>query len=297
MLQEIPTVFVSQGIPLIGRIYRSNADLSARQPAVVVTGSWLTVKEQMAALYARRLAERGYTAFTFDFAGWGESGGVLRNAEIPTSKIVDLQSAARFIATQSFVDPARIAYLGICASAQYMLRALAADLPIRAFASVAGWYHDASSIAPFYAGAEGVALRMRRAAEALDRYVRSGELAFVPAYLPGNDRAGMHFELDYYAKPSRGAVASWPNKMAELSWSHWLSYDGVSGAARVDTPTLLVHSDDCALPDNAKRVYAALPAQKRLAWLDGSQQDYYDRPENVGAAVEQATAWFAEVMT
>ena len=44
---------------LAARIHRSNADLTVRQPAVIVTGSWLTVKEQMADLYAAAVAERG----------------------------------------------------------------------------------------------------------------------------------------------------------------------------------------------------------------------------------------------
>ncbi|MET0387415.1 MAG: alpha/beta hydrolase, partial [Polyangiales bacterium] len=83
MLHETSTVFVSQGAALIGRIVRNTSDPSARQPAVVVAGSWLTVKEQMAVHYARKLAARGYTALAFDFAGWGESGGPLREAEIP----------------------------------------------------------------------------------------------------------------------------------------------------------------------------------------------------------------------
>jgi fermentation-respiration switch protein FrsA (DUF1100 family) len=296
MLQEIPTLFVSQGVPLIGRLYRDNDDLSVRQPAVIVAGSWLTVKEQMAALYARRFAERGYTAFTFDYAGWGESAGELRHAEIPVRKVADLQSAARFVASQSFVDPARIAFLCVCASAQYALRALLDDVPVRAFASVAGWYHDASSIAPFYGGADGVALRISRAAQALEHYLKSREWRTVPAYAPGNDRAGMHFELDYYANPARGAVASWPNQMAELSWFQWLNYDGISAAATVETPTLIVHSDGCALADNAKRVYASLPGKKRLTWLDGTQQDYYDQPAQVDAAVEHAAGWFSEML-
>lgn len=63
-LYETPMVFHSEGTPLIGRLYRNTPDLNTRQPAVVVTGSWLTVKEQMPAVYARRLAGLGYTAFT-----------------------------------------------------------------------------------------------------------------------------------------------------------------------------------------------------------------------------------------
>src|SRR5262249_62338859 len=75
MIHSHPSFFFSNGVPLVGRFYRNTQNLFTRQPAVIVTGSWLTVKEQMATVYAERLAERGYTAFTFDFAGFGESGG------------------------------------------------------------------------------------------------------------------------------------------------------------------------------------------------------------------------------
>ena len=44
-------------------------------PAVIVTGAWTTVKEQMAGTYARELAARGIAGLAFDFTGWGESEG------------------------------------------------------------------------------------------------------------------------------------------------------------------------------------------------------------------------------
>jgi dienelactone hydrolase len=68
MLFEMPVVFHSQGVPLVGRVFRDRAALDVRQPAVIAMGSWLTVKEQMASIYARRLAEAGYTALVFDFS-------------------------------------------------------------------------------------------------------------------------------------------------------------------------------------------------------------------------------------
>jgi uncharacterized protein len=295
MMHQFSTVFPSDGVPLVGTFYRNVASLAEPQATVVVTGSWLNVKEQMATLYARALAARGYTTFVFDFAGWGESGGTLRHVEMPTSKARDIANAVRFVASHAFVKASNVSYLGICASAQYALRALAEGAPIRSFASVAGWFHDAASVAPFYGGAEGVALRLERAKAALDRYRRDGELLMVPAYAPGNDRAGMHFELDYYGNRARGAVESWSNQMAELSWLHWLAYDGLGPSVAVSTPSLFIHSDGCALPDNVKRVHERLKGPKSLAWLpDGTQEDYYDRPQHVDAAVERVVHWFQE---
>jgi uncharacterized protein len=47
----------SYGVPLVGRVHRrAGASLFERQPTILVTGSWLTVKEQMADLYAAALA-------------------------------------------------------------------------------------------------------------------------------------------------------------------------------------------------------------------------------------------------
>ena len=157
---EFPMMFPSDGASLVGRIYRNLDDLVTPQPAVLVTGAWLTVKEQMPRTYALRLAEHGLTAFTFDFTGFGESGGAPRQLELPARKIADIAAAADFLSTMSFVTHGGVGYVGICASAQYALAAIARGARIRSFMSVAGWYHDASSVAAFYGGGEGVKVRL-----------------------------------------------------------------------------------------------------------------------------------------
>jgi fermentation-respiration switch protein FrsA (DUF1100 family) len=296
MVERIPTVIISDGVPLIGTYLRADAAQRTRQRAIVIGGSWLNVKEQMASLYAEKLAERGFTTFVFDYAGWGQSGGALRNVELPLQKARDLAAVARAVASQSFVEPSRVGFLGVCASAQYGLRALAEGAAFHSFAAVAGWFHDAASLEPFYGSTAGVALRLDRARAALDRYSETGELVTVPAYEPGNDRAGMHFELDYYGNPARGALPSWANQMAEITWLSWLHYDGIAPASSVSIPALLVHGDGCALPDNARLVHSRLAGKKQLIWLEGSQQDFYDQPAQVSAAVEHTTRWFDETL-
>jgi len=292
MLIEFPIVFYSQGVPLVCRTFRNTASLQVRQPAIIAMGSWLTVKEQMATTYARRLAEAGYTTFVFDFSGFGESRGDPRQAEIPSRKIRDIDAAVALLRTLAFVDAERIGCLAICASAQYALRALADGVPIAAFVSVAGWYHDPASVAPFYGGDAGVELRLGRAREALDRYTRNGEVVIVPAYKDGDDRAGMYFPLEYYGRPDRGAIAAWKNEMAEMTWTYWLTFDGLSAARRVATPTMFVHADGCVFPDHVRQVHSQLTGLKELVWSRGNQIDFYDQPEQVDAAVRAATGWF-----
>jgi hypothetical protein len=59
MITEFPLVFHNHGVRLAGRLFRNTERVEVRQPGVIVTGSWLTVKEQMPKLYAIHLAERG----------------------------------------------------------------------------------------------------------------------------------------------------------------------------------------------------------------------------------------------
>jgi uncharacterized protein len=262
-----------------------------RQPAVIVTGSWLTVKEQMPEMYAVRIAERGYTAFTFDFTGFGESQGEPRQAEIPDRKIADLVAAADFLSTLSCVDPRAISHLAVCASAQYGLAAIARRSCVSRFISVAGWYHDTATVAPFYGGLSGVGARLATALSALKRYMATESLAIVPAYQPGDESAGMSCDVDYYANARRGAVPAWKNEMAMLSWYYWLTFDGLGAADRVSVPTLMVHGDGCGLPDNARSVYDRLGGPKKLVWADGGQTDFYDQPARVALAIEAADAF------
>lgn len=296
MKVDLPVVFHSHGVSLAGRFIRNTESTRERQPAVIITGSWLTVKEQMPMTYAHRLVEHGYTAFIFDFAGFGQSQGEPRQAEIPARKIGDILAAVDFVRTMAFVDSERVACLAICATAQYTLAALAAGCPVKSFASVAGWYHDLPSVAPFYGDDAGVALRLSRAREALEKYLRTGETILVPAYKDGDDRAGMNFRLDYYGSADRGAIPAWRNEMAEMTWFYWLSFDGLQAAKRVATPSILVHSDGCVFPDNVRSVHAQLSGPKRLVWAEGNQIDFYDQPIQVGKAVDEVCDWFKKTL-
>jgi uncharacterized protein len=293
---ETPLIIPCPGGHLAARLYRNADNLVDRQKAILTTGSWLTVKEQMAHTSALAMAGRGYTVLAYDFLGWGQSAGDVRQLEAPSQKIVDIITAANFLRTLSWVEGGRIGYLAICASAQYVAAAIDRGAPIASFASIAGWFHDTTTVAAYYGGAAGLAMRTARARDAAAKFLATGETAFVPAFEEGNDRAGMFLPLDYYANPSRGRVPAWRNEMAEMSWLHWLTFDGISPAQRLRVPTLFVHGDECALPDNVKRIHAAMPGPKEMIWHPGFQVDYYDRPDLVGLAADAADRHFRRTL-
>lgn len=88
------------------------------------------------------------------------------------------------------------------------LTAVAQGAPIRSFASVAGWFHDTTTGGALFGVAAGVESRLRRAQDAIDRYLQDGEIVMVPAYDTGNLAAGMVLKIEYYGGPG---AAQFPN--------------------------------------------------------------------------------------
>jgi uncharacterized protein len=261
-------------------------------PAIVVTGTWTSVKEQMANRYARRLAERGIAALSFDFTGFGLSGGQPREVESPALKTEDIRAAVSFLHSHPSIDKHRLGALAICASAGYAAQAVGEDRRLRAVALVAPWLHDAELVREVYGGEAGVRQRMEAGEAARALYVSTGVVEYVPVADPDDPRAAMPMAIDFYRDPKRGALPGWPNRFAVMAWTEWLSFDAVTLASEVDVPTVVVHSEDAAIPDGARRFYDALTCPKEIVWTEGTQFDFYDQEPQVGISVDRAVAHF-----
>lgn len=258
---------------------------NGRVPGIVVAGSWTTVRQQMATVYARRMAEAGFAALAVDFRHYGGSGGTPREFESPEHKIADVQAMAAWLAGHPRVAAGGVGGLAVCASAGYMGHAIARGSAIASWATVAGWMHDPSTVGLFYGGEEGVRRRIELGRAARRRWETTGVVDHVPAYDPANPDAAMFFEIDYYANPGRGAVPEWTNRFAVMGWEPWLTFDALAPAESIVIPTLQVHADGCALPDNIRRFQARLAGPRTLEWTEGTQTDFYDLDPFVTKAV------------
>ena len=253
-------------------------------PAVVVTGAWTTVKEQMAGTYARALAERGFVAFVFDFAGWGESSGSPRFREDPVAKTADIHAAIDVLAAQAEVDAERLFGLGVCASAGYMASAAADHPKVRKLALVAPWLHDPSIAEGIYGGAESV-----KALIAAGRAAETTPTSIVAAST--TDEGALMFGAPYYTEADRGLIDAYDNRFDVASWEPWLTYDAQVIAERLTVPTLVVCSEATALPAGAHAFVERTKAEVTEQWMpEVNQFDFYDRADVVTAAVDAVAA-------
>ena len=274
-----PVRFASGDAELAGLLFTPKSG-EGPLPAVIVTGAWTTVKEQMAGTYARELAQKGFAALAFDFTGWGESGGAPRFREDPARKTADIRAAVAFLAGQPNVDPARIHGLGVCASSGYMA-AVAADEPkMRKLALVAPWLHDPTMAEQIYGGAESVRQLIAKGREA------TGDDATIVA-ASTTDEGALMYQAPYYTETDRGLIDAFDNRFDLGSWEPWLTYDAQVAADRLAAPTLVVCSDAAALPAGAHAFVARTSAPVTERWLDDVNQfDFYDRADVVAQAVD-----------
>jgi uncharacterized protein len=289
--------FDSHGSTLTGNLFLpENFNPNQRYVAVVVGGTWTSIKEQMSDRYAQRLAENGFIALDYDFRGYGESAGEPRQFESAKLKTQDNLSAIGYLASLPFVDVDKIGALGICASAMYMSNAVTNSPQVKSLALVAPWIHNSEIVHMVYGGEEGVKSRLDSAQKAKQAYDASGEVQYVPACDPNDMSSAMPFALDFYLNPNRSGQTLWTNKFAVMAWEEWLNLDGVKLGAQIKVPTLIVHSEEGAVPMGAREFFGHISAPKDIFWTQGTQTDFYDQEPQVRVAVDAVVNHFKRTL-
>ncbi|MDK2596821.1 alpha/beta fold hydrolase [Pseudoalteromonas obscura] len=295
--------FESEGDRVVGNLYLpKHYDPANKYPAVIVSGSWTTVKEQMSGLYGKKLAEKGFITLAYDPRNFGESGGKTRFYENPSQKVEDIVNAVTYLQSLPEVDGNKIGALGICAGSMYTLMAAAEDKRIKSVVTAASWLHDAKAVKLFYGGEEGVQAKINAAKVAKKKYVETGEVEYIPSISTTDESAAMYGPYDYYLNSKRGAVPQWSaDKFAVMTWEDWLTLDPMPVAKNLETPTLMIHSDGAVLPQYTKQFFENIAADdKSLHWIETElespyhQFSFYDQEREVMESIEQAQLWFSK---
>lgn len=134
-----PVTYRLNGNLIAANIYTPagyDAAASTKYPAIVVAHPNGGVKEQVAGLYAQRLAESGFITIAADASFQGASGGLPRNLDNPLFRVEDIHGMADIIASYPGVDGERIGALGICGGGGYTIKATESDKRLRAVATL-----------------------------------------------------------------------------------------------------------------------------------------------------------------
>ncbi|MFE7386661.1 alpha/beta hydrolase [Streptomyces sp. NPDC057582] len=284
--------FSSDGYRLVGDLHLPEP--GTERGAVVLTGPFSGVKEQVTGCYAKRFAQRGYLALAFDHRNWGDSEGEPRQHEDASAKVSDLRNAVSFLAARPEVDPEKIAVCGVCLGGIYSVQLAAFDPRVKAVALIAAAYNNPGLIRDRF-GAENFAALMGQFAQIAQRQFDTGEIEYWPAVNPEGMPAGNPGPepFEYYAT-ERGAGSGWENRCTALSVLQELTLDVDAFLPLVTAPLLIVHgSGDQAIPvADAEAAFAAVPEPKELLLLDTSNHiELYDDDSYVLPAIDRTVSF------
>ena len=119
------------GITLAADLYMPK-NRTGKMAALAVAGPFGAVKEQVAGLYAQKLAEMGFLTIAFDPSFVGESGGRARNVASPDINTEDYSAAVDYLSNRSDVNSDKIGIVGICGFGGFAINAAAMDTRIKA---------------------------------------------------------------------------------------------------------------------------------------------------------------------
>lgn len=262
------------------------------------------VKEQVAGLYAQRLAEQGYIAITADAAYQGASGGQPRSVDMPSHRIEDIHGMADFISRFPWVDTTRLGLLGICGGGGYSLAAAQTDKRFMAVATIS-MFNSGRVRRNGYADSQldTIQQRLQQASNARAQEAAGGEVLYSgDANLTDAQIATLPFDLYRQGYAYYWKTHAHPNSTFRYTTSSLLDlmrWDATDQLEIINQPLLMIagsKADSLYMTQDAF-AKATGTTDKQLVLLDGATHiETYWVSKYVDAAVASLTTFYGRTL-
>ena len=300
-----PVKYKLNGLDIVANVYTpANYDPAKKYAALVVAHPNGGVKEQVAGLYAQRLAEAGYITITADAAYQGGSGGTPRNVDKPANRVEDIHGMADFISQYPGVDTSRLGLLGVCGGGGYSLKAGQSDKRFKAIATLSMFnsglvrrngYMDSQM--------DSIQERLQQASDARAQEAAGGEIIYAGnTKLTDEQIAALPVDLYregfiYYGKTHAHPNSSFRYTMSSLL--DLMSFDATDQIELINVPLLMMagsKADSLYMTESAFAL-ATGTKEKELFLIDGATHiETYWKPEYVQVAVNKLELFFGKYL-
>ena len=297
-----PVTYKLNGLDIAANVYTpANYDPLQKYPAIVVAHPNGGVKEQVAGLYAQRLAEQGYITITADAAYQGGSGGQPRSVDKPAYRVEDVHGMADFITGYPGVDVARLGLLGICGGGGYSLSAAKTDKRFKSIATLS-MFNSGRVRRNGFADSQldTIQRRLKQVSDARAQEMAGGEILYAgDANLTDEQIAKLPFEMyrqgyEYYWKTHAHPNSTFKYTMSSLL--DLMRWDATDQIGLIDQPLLMIAGSKA---DSLYMTEDAFPKaigtkNKELFKIDGATHiETYWVPKYVDAAMGKLKLFFA----
>ncbi|MCB0582151.1 MAG: alpha/beta hydrolase [Phaeodactylibacter sp.] len=300
-----PVSYKLNGMDIAANVYTpAGYDPSKHYPAVVVAHPNGGVKEQVAGLYAQRLAESGYIAIAADASYQGASGGEPRNVDKPANRIEDIRGMADFITQYAGVNADHLGLLGICGGGGYSLKVAQTDKRFKAVATLSMFNSGLVRRNGFMnSQLSTIQERLKAASEARALEAAGNEIRYAADAKITDEMADkMPFDLYREGHYYYHRTHAHPNSTFRYTMSSLLDlmeFDATTNMDLINQPLLMIagsKADTYYMTDSAFQL-ATGTKQKELFLIEGAThiQTYYV-PEYVAQTMNKLNEFFGEFL-
>jgi uncharacterized protein len=304
-VQVHPVTYKLNGLEISANVYTpADYEPDGQHPAVVVAHPNGGVKEQVAGLYAQRLAEQGYITITADAAYQGASGGQPRHVDRPANRIEDIHGMADYITRYDGVDAERLGLLGLCGGGGYALKAAQTDKRFKAVATLSMFNSGRVRRNGFQdSQLSTIQERLRQASQARAQEAAGGEILYAgDADLTNEQIADLPFDLyregyEYYWKSHAHPNSTFKYTMSSLL--DLMNFDAATNMDLIDQPLLMMAGSKADTLYMTQEAYekATKAADKELFLIEGATHiETYWKPPYVKQALEKLAAFYAATL-
>lgn len=298
-----PVTYQLHEIDIAANVYvPADYNPAKKYAAIVVAHPNGGVKEQVAGLYAQRLAENGYITLVADASFQGASGGEPRNTDKPACRIEDIHGMIDYITHYPGVDTERVGILGICGGGGYTLKAAQSDKRLKAVATLS-MFNSGKVRREGFMGSQisTIQERLKQATDARAQEMLGGKILYTgESNLTDEQIAQLPFDLYREGFIYYGKTHAHPNSTFRYTVSSLLdlmTWDATSNVDLINQPLLMLagsKADTFYMTDEAFQK-ATGTADKELFLIPGAThiQTYYV-PEYVDMAVNKLVEFFGK---
>ncbi|EAJ5475486.1 alpha/beta hydrolase [Campylobacter jejuni] len=284
----------------------ANFSVKLKYPAIVVAHPNGGVKEQVAGLFAQKLAELGYITLAFDAFYQGESQGYPRNKDIPSSRVEDISKAIDFLDTFKGVDKERIGILGICGGGGYTLKAAQKDKRLKAVATLSVFNTGLVRRNGFLnSELDKIQEKLLNASKARELEATSGKISytgFAPKKLNKEEldkiptdlyREGMIYYGDTHAHPNSSFIYT-TSSLMDL-----VSFDATDQIELITQPLLMLVGDKADTAYMSKEAFdKAIGTQNKelFALKDTTHIQSYYKKDSVNATLAKLQKFYEKYL-
>lgn len=301
-----PVTYRLNGLQIAANVYTpAGYDPVKEYPAVAVAHPNGGVKEQVAGLYAQRLAEQGFITIAMDAAYQGASEGEPRQTDKPANRVEDIHGMADFLAGFPGVNTDWIGLLGICGGGGYSVKAAQSDKRFKALATVSMFNSgrarrnglNDSSI-------DTIQDRLQQASQARALQAIGGRVDYIGDTLPSAEQIaalppgslyqeGFEYYLDTHHHP-RSYSRYTTSSLMDL-----MTFDSADQAGLIDQPLLMIAGSKADTKYMTDDVFAKATGttDKTLHVIEGATHiQTYWVTDYVADALAQLTPFFTRTL-